>query len=151
MMLPSQWHKFKYMWTELSKSISTETIAYLIETYAMLEYLIAVHDLFIERLLNKKWNLIRNNIDKESKTLSEILYYFGSWNAERTDVATNEKLTAIQSSKYYIAYQTYENLLTLVRDCCWLCMVYSIQFRCREFFPALHWNQSSLEIFFSQI
>ena len=103
------------MWTELSKSLSTKTTEYLIKPHAMLEYIIAVHSLFIERLLNNKWNLTRNNIDKESKTLSEIIDYFGSWNAKRTDVAKNEKLTATKSSKYYIAYQTYETLLTLVK------------------------------------
>lgn len=63
----SYWHTFKIMWTELSKSITIETNVYLIETHAMLEYIIVVHGLFIESLLNKKWNLIRNNIDKSLK------------------------------------------------------------------------------------
>ena len=44
---PSQWHKFKFMWTELSKSINTKTTTYFLETHAMFDYLIAVHGLFI--------------------------------------------------------------------------------------------------------
>ena len=66
-------------------------------------------------------------------------------------MATNEKLTAIQSSKYYIAYQTYEKLLTLVREIVgyvW-CILHSSDVE--NFVPTLHCNQSSLEIFFSQI
>ena len=101
--------------------------------------------MFLFYLLNKQWKLTRNNIGEETKTLCEILDYFGSWNAERTEVDINEKLTAAQSSKYYIAYQTYDNLLTLVRGFLGYAWYILHSSDVEKFVPALHCNQSSLE------
>ena len=44
--------------------------------------------------------------------------YFDTWNKERRDIAKKDGLTASISAKSFIAVQTYENLLRLIRGFC---------------------------------
>ena len=54
------------------------------ETYAMLQYLVAVHGIFFEILLNKNWNLSKPNIEREQDIFTKIIDYFRAWIAEQS-------------------------------------------------------------------
>ena len=87
-----QWHKISHISHELPKNISLSTVLKLKEIHAILEYQVALYGLFVERLLNKKWNLSRENIVEESKLLESIIDYFTNWIGERDRIEKEEKI-----------------------------------------------------------
>ena len=103
------------MTQQLAKGFEEKTPSINRQTHAMLEYLVTVHGTFVEHLLNRNWKLSRHNIKRETATLNEILSYFSDWIREINKVRKDEKLSAAETGRYFIATYTYKNQLTLVR------------------------------------
>ena len=82
----SYWHIFSSMIQQLAKGLEVTTPKIHRLTHAMLGYLVAVYGIFVERLLNIKWNLSRHNITRETVILGEILSYLSNWIEERNEV-----------------------------------------------------------------
>ena len=77
------------------------------DTHAMLEYQIALYGLFVKCLLNRKWNISRESIVEESKSLESIMDSFTNHIGERDMVEKKEKILRSDSAKYYLASQIY--------------------------------------------
>ena len=71
--------------------------------------------MFIERLMNKEYQLTKTNMEDEIAVIKNTISYFTKWISEREEMAKKEKLIAVDSARYYIAQITYENVLTFVR------------------------------------
>ena len=76
-----------------------------------MEYLVAVHGIFIEGLLNKNWNISRYNINQEKQNLTNAVRYFTDWISEKTIIQVEQNITASEAEKYYMATKTYKKLL----------------------------------------
>ena len=99
----------------LKKAIKVGTPQIHIATYTLLEYQVAVYGIFVERLLNRFWSITKDNIEVESKVLSNIMQYFSKWMIE-TDIEDEEQNVGKRIlDSYHISHKTYRNLLTLVR------------------------------------
>ena len=59
---PSQWHKIISYCTILKSNIHAETPLQLKSYIVILEYQLAVHGIYIEIFINKKWKLDRSNM-----------------------------------------------------------------------------------------
>ena len=103
------------MTADLGKGITTRTHIDHKQNCALLRYIVSIHGIFVEILINREWNLNRNNISEESIIFEEIIKYFYEWNLKYQIVKRTENISVIDLSKYYIESQTYEHLLTLVR------------------------------------
>ena len=147
----SQWHKFTHHWDQMNKAISNNTDREIKSCFALLHYQISVFGIYIERLMNQRWKLSSDNIDKEECTLKEIVTYFELWIEERKQMKEREKTNESDVDKYCISLITYNNMKTLVSGfiqyarCIVECHQASI------YIPALHSNQSNLEGLFSRI
>ena len=110
--------------------------------------MIAVHGIFIERLLNQKWNLSRHNIHREKTNLRNAMNYFTTWISEKAIVQVQSNINATEADKFYMAHKTYQNLILTVAGFVGYSeaiLNYSTQ---EKFVPMLHSNQSSIEGFF---
>ena len=149
----SQWHKFMSYCVDLKSKISSNTTLQCKGYIAMLEYQIAVHGIYIERFINKEWQLNRDNIDSEKEVLTHAIRYFTEWKAQRGHVISSMNLTKRDTEKYFMADITYHNLL----QCIGGFFAYSKAVLSASdptslwYVPGLHSNQSSLENFFSRM
>ena len=110
----SQWHKLDYTSKDFGQKNCNETRLVLRETHTMVEYGIVVHGIFLEILVNRNWNISKHSVEKKILVFQETVSYFTKWLAERDEVASSENISAADSTRYYIAPQTYNNLLMLV-------------------------------------
>ena len=147
----STWHKYSSNCMILKKAIKDGTPQIHIATYTLLEYQVAVYGIFVERLLNRFWSITKDNIEVESKVLSNIMQYFSRWMIE-TDIEDEEQNVGKRTlDSYHISHKTYRNLLTLVRGFVGYARAVLDISKDDTFIPALHCNQSSIEGLFSCI
>ena len=78
----SEWEQFMSFLYQLKQKKGTCLYNKYSRQISLLEYQIAVHGIFIERLLNHRWALSRDNIAKEEIILTTILGFFWSWKIE---------------------------------------------------------------------
>ena len=75
---------------------------------AYLEFGIAVHRIYNERLMNARWNLRNDNIDEEEKQIKDALGYFHEWRTAVSEYKKNdESIKLAQREKWFISLQTY--------------------------------------------
>ena len=149
----SQWHQLMSTCNSLKEKV-TDTTPLVDQSYiAIIQYQIAVHGIYIERLLNKKWRLTRDNILSEKEILKKSIRYFTEWRHQKIHVMSTMKMNRKDTDKFYMADQTFNNLLQCVGGF----FAYSEAILglnndgMIQFIPALHCNQSSLENFFSRM
>ena len=145
----SQWHKFIQHWKQLDSKQSYNKTSEIQSSISLLQYQIAIFGIYIERLMNARWKLTKENIKKESQILDEIGTYFDDWLEQRSIVKEKENIPDSKVEKYFISMLTYNNMKTLIRGFLgYARCIISID---GSYVPALHSNQSSLECFFSRI
>ena len=72
-MYTSEWHKFNEYTLMLKPKIDMLSISNLTSEFALLKYQVAIYGIYIERLLNHRWKLIKHSIEEEEK--SHEIYY----------------------------------------------------------------------------
>ena len=72
----SQWHKYIFILNILKEGVNQCTPLIIKSYLAILEYQITVYGIYIERFMNKKWRLTRDNLQSEKNVLKCILRYF---------------------------------------------------------------------------
>ena len=77
--IASQWHKCMFYCSALKSKVTPTTPLQLKEYIAILEYQIAVHGIYIERFINKNWNLKRENLASEKEIITHVIRYFTEW------------------------------------------------------------------------
>ena len=153
MSFKSLWHKFMY-YCNVLKLAKTSTTPLEMQSYiALLEYLISVHGIYIERLMNKKWSLNKSNIEDEKAILKHAIRYFTEWKHQRVSVMTRFQMNRKDTDQFFIADQTFENMLQCVGGfLAYSEAILGLPNSTNVFYiPGLHSNQSSLEIFFSRM
>ena len=75
----SQWHKFTHHWEHMNKAVTDDTNRNIKPGITLFHYQISVYGIYIERLMNHRWNLSSENIDREECILREIFTYFEIW------------------------------------------------------------------------
>ena len=145
----SQWHKFICHWKQLDSNVSYNKTIEIQSSISLLQYQISVNGIYIERLMNPRWRLTKDNIEIESKTFEEIGTYFDDWLKQQSIVKEKENMKESEVEKYFISLVTYNNMKTLVRG--FLGYARCIINATGSYVPALHSNQSSIECFFSRI
>ena len=86
MSFKSMWHKFMYYCNILKESKVDNTPIETQSFIAILEYQISVYGIYIERFMNKKWMLNRDNILTEKAILKHAIRYFTEWKHQRVSV-----------------------------------------------------------------
>ena len=115
------------------------------------KYQVAVHGLFVERLLCVRWKLNMENISIEKAIFKNIMECFKDWKKEIEIIKKNEKGCVRIIDAYFISTTTHNNLLTLVRVFLGYAEALLLVSKEGELVPALHCNQSSIEGLFSCI
>ena len=148
----SLWHQFMFTCNSLKQKVTVDTPLEVKSYISILQYQIAVHGIYIERFINKKWRIDRGNILSEKEIVKCALRYFTGWKFQRVNVTTQIKMTRRDADTFFIADQTFHKLLQCVggffeysKAVLGLKDVDNI-----EFIPVLRSNQSSLENFFQE-
>ena len=80
----SEWHKYDNHCQAIGKGFTEKHNDKLRSNYCFLRYQIAVYGIFVERLLNRKWQLKKCNIDMETTVLTNMIEsFFNNWMAVR--------------------------------------------------------------------
>ena len=87
----SQWHKFTHHWEQMNKALADDTDRTIKSGVTLLHYQISVYGIYIERLMNQRWKLSSDNIDREECILREIVTYFEIWFKQREGMKKKEK------------------------------------------------------------
>ena len=66
----------------LERAVTPHANNVLCSNLALLKYQVAVHGLFVERLLCARWKLNMENINIEKSIFKSILEYFKDWKEE---------------------------------------------------------------------
>ena len=148
--IKSQWHTFMFYCSTLKSIMTLNTPLQLKGYIAILEYQVAVHDIYIK---NKNWNLNRENLASKKEILTHAIRYFTEWKYQRVHVMESMKLRKKDTDKFFIAEQTFQNLLQCVGGFFeYSKAVLSVSdVTILKFVPGLHSNQSSVENFFSRM
>ena len=119
----SEWHEYSFYCNMLDRAVTPRTNNTFCSNLALLKYQIAVHGLFVERLLCVKWKLNMKNITREKSIFKSILEYFKDWKEEIDTRKKNEQGGVRIIDAYFISTKTYDNLLTLVRGFFGICRI----------------------------
>ena len=132
----------------MNKAVKDNTDHNVKSGVTLLHYQISVYGIYIEQLMNQRWKLSSDNIEREELILREIVTYFEIWFTQREVMKKKSKLNECEVDKYFISLIMYNNMKTLVSGfiqyarCIVECHQASI------YIPALHSNQSNLESLF---
>ena len=96
----SQWHKFLFYHNLISEKIAESTYEHIKQSHCLMEYLVAVHGIFIERLLNKNWKISRDNICQETENMKEAVTYFTDWMSQKADVQVEKNITSLKLTNF---------------------------------------------------
>ena len=150
-MYPSEWHKFEDYCVKLSKAPVPKHRMHLNGELALLKYQVAVHGIYVERLLNKIWKLTAANVDKEQQIMTNILSFFSKWSTEISDSNVKKHVSNKIGEKYFIAKKTHHNMISLVYGFLGYAKMILNESLVDEYVPTLHCNQNSIEVLFSHI
>ena len=118
------------------------------KTLNMLRYTVAVHGIFVERLLNRKWSLNNDNIAVETEIMKKCLLFFEHWKCEIDEMVKKKTISRNEAEKLFIAGKTYNNLLVCVRGFFGYSSYILQKYNSVSFVRSVHSNQSSIEGFF---
>ena len=147
----SEWHKFNKYSTMLESPIEKMSTMTVKSEYSLLRYQIAIHGIYVERLLNHRWKLTRTNIDKEEEIILSIVSFFYEWKMDNNKTTSEDGTDTRDAERYFIAKKTYHNMLSLVHGFIGYARQILNKSETVEYIPALHCNQSSIEGLFSHI
>ena len=80
---------------------------------ALLQYQITIYGICIERFMNPKWRLTKDDISVEEETLEIICQYFDQWLEDIIELKTNNNLKETVVGRYFISLITNNNMKTL--------------------------------------
>ena len=148
---PSEWHKYMHERNKLKDAVTDKTLTHLKSNIELVIYQVCVHSKFVERLLNRNWMVTRDNIERETDTLTKTLDYFTTWKRNNVNKNGEESVGVRILESYFISTKLYRNLLTSVRG--FMAYVKFVLESSPEikYVPGLHPNQSSIEVLFSNI
>ena len=143
---PSNSRKFHLFLDRFRKELEKPTwqqltpdVVHVKRTFYALEYLVAVHYIFVERFLNKKYRLTRANLKDERDRIKKELEYFRVWENESKD------------EKNFLSQTTYRVLRTAISGFFAYAEAVLSHFSDLKFVPILHSNTSNIETFFSWV
>ena len=113
----SEWHKFNELTQMLQPQIDKLSISNLTSEYSLLKYQVAIHGIYIERLLNKRWKLTNENIDEEETIMKSILSFFYDWRMEILLSNAKYAVTSKEGERYFIAKK---NIPEYAFSCFWV-------------------------------
>ena len=89
-------------WKQLDSKNSYNKTSEIQSSISLLQYQIAIFGIYIQRLMNSRWKLTKENIEKESKILDEIGTYFDDWLEQRSIAKEKENIQDSKVEKYFI-------------------------------------------------